>query len=295
MRNALKHNNLFLESLSRESRSSLVRLCAEVDLPLRKVLYEPGIVPQYAYFMTSGIASVVAMMENGGMAEVGLIGREGVVGSFHLLGPAKVSTSCFIQLEATALRIRFEDLVSCFRGNEEIRERVLEFVQEQAVSLSQLAGCNRLHDNEARLARWLLTAQDRTSTDTLHFTQEFLAMMLGARRTTVTLIAGVLQRQGLIKYQRGRVKILDRAELEAASCDCYQITKELYQSLYRRPVQTADGDGDLAGAAVEKAGKAMGNGSGAAAKSRHKALVGSAKGGDGRRAAAKKGLTRSRG
>ena len=295
MRSALKDNNLFLESLSRESRSALLRLCVEVDLPLRKVLYEPGIVPPYAYFMTSGIASVVAMMENGGMAEVGLIGREGVVGSFHLLGPAKVSTSCFIQLEATALRIRFADLVSCFRENEEIRERVLEFVQEQAVSLSQLAGCNRLHDNEERLARWLLMAQDRTQTETLNFTQEFLAMMLGARRTTVTLIAGLLQRRGLIKYQRGRVKILDRAELEAASCDCYQITKELYSRLYSRPVETVEVGAEIVGAVAEKAALAVGNGSGVAGKSGHKGRAGSAKSGDGRRAAAKKVSTSSKG
>jgi CRP-like cAMP-binding protein len=300
VRTALKHNNLFLESLSRESRSSLVRLCAEVDLPLRKSLYEPGIVPAYAYFMTSGIASVVAMMENGGMAEVGLIGREGVVGSFHLLGPAKVSTSCFIQLEATALRIRFADFANIFRANEEIRDRVLEFVQEQAVSLSQLAGCNRLHDNEQRLARWLLTAQDRTNTDTLHFTQEFLAMMLGARRTTVTLIAGVLQRQGLIKYQRGRVKILNRAELEAASCDCYQITKELYASLYSHPIQMAEVDAETSGAVpamvgvAAKIGQAVGNGGGAAAKSEPIALLGTAKSGNGRGATAKKGSASSK-
>ena len=274
-----------------------MRLCAEVDLPLRKSLYEPGVVPAYAYFMTSGIASVVAMMENGGMAEVGLIGREGVVGSFHLLGPAKVSTSCFIQLEATALRIRFVDLANIFRTNEEVRDRLLEFVQEQAVSLSQLAGCNRLHDNEQRLARWLLTAQDRANTDTLHFTQEFLAMMLGARRTTVTLIAGVLQRQGLIKYQRGRVKILDRAGLEAASCDCYQITKELYGSLYRRAVGTMDGNGEASGAVpvlggvVGKSGQAAGNGDGAVAKSGDKAMVGGGK----RGVAVKKGSASSKG
>jgi CRP-like cAMP-binding protein len=300
VRNALKYNNLFLESLSRESRNCLVRLCAEVDLPLRKSLYEPGVVPAYAYFMTSGIASVVAMMENGGMAEVGLIGREGVVGSFHLLGPAKVSTSCFIQLEATALRIRFADLVNLFRTNEEIRERLLEFVQEQAVSLSQLAGCNRLHDNEQRLARWLLTAQDRTNTDTLHFTQEFLAMMLGARRTTVTLIAGVLQKQGLIKYQRGRVKILKRVELEAASCDCYQITKELYASLYRHAVRSGDVDAETPGdvpvmsKVAAKSGEAAGNGDGAGAKSGHKAVARSGKNGDGREVAVKKGSTSSK-
>jgi CRP-like cAMP-binding protein len=292
VRAALKDQNLFLESLSRESRNSLVRLCVDVDLPLRKSLYEPGIAPMYAYFMTSGIASVVAMMENGGMAEVGLIGREGVVGSFHLLGPAKVSTSCFIQLEATALRIRFADLMNCFRVNEEIRERLLEFVQEQAVSLSQLAGCNRLHDNEERLARWLLMAQDRTQTDTLNFTQEFLAMMLGSRRTTVTLIAGVLQREGLIKYQRGKVKIIDRAALEAASCDCYQITKELYASLYSHPVLAGEVDMEASGAlAGEKVAKVVvpagGNGAGGTDTLGHKDFVG-------RGAAAKKTKTPKR-
>jgi CRP-like cAMP-binding protein len=249
-----------------------VRLCVEVDLPLRKSLYEPGIVPMYAYFMTSGIASVVAMMENGGMAEVGLIGREGVVGSFHLLGPAKVSTSCFIQLEATALRIRFADLANFFRTNDEVRERLLEFVQEQAVSLSQLAGCNRLHDNEERLARWLLMAQDRTQSETLNFTQEFLAMMLGSRRTTVTLIAGLLQRRGLIKYQRGKVKILDRAELEAAACDCYQITKELYTGLYSHPVGTVNLAEEAAGTKKDEvAEKVGGDGAG---KSGRKARAG---------------------
>jgi CRP-like cAMP-binding protein len=224
--------NLFLDSLSPENRNLLLRQCVEIDLPLKKVLYEAEEIPRYAYFPTSGIASVVAVMEDGGSAEVGLIGREGLVGSFHLLGPAKVSTRCFIQLQATALRIPFADLLRLFKSNEEIRDRTLEFVQEQAVSLSQLAGCNRLHEAEERLSRWLLMAQDRTGSPVLDFTQEFLAMMLGARRTTVTVIAGVLQRSGLIEYQRGKVKILDRERLEAAACDCYQITKSLYAGLY---------------------------------------------------------------
>jgi CRP-like cAMP-binding protein len=211
----------------------LLAHCVEVDLPLRKSLYEPDNVPRYAYFLTSGIASVVTVVEDGGTAEVGLIGREGVIGSFHVLGPARVPTSCFIQLAGTGLRLPFPELVSAFRQNEEIRDRLLEFVQEQAVSLSQLAGRNRLHENEERLSRWLLMAQDRTQSDVLNFTQEFLAMMLGARRTTVTVIAGVLQRSGLIEYQRGRVRIINRENLEAAACDCYQVTKELYANLYR--------------------------------------------------------------
>lgn len=227
--------NLFLNSLSSNSRESLLNRCVEVDLPLRKSLYEAETTPNYAYFITSGIASVVTAMQDGGTAEVGLIGREGIVGSFHLLGPAKVSTSCFIQLTATALRIPFTELLQVFKSNEEIRDRILEFVQEQAVSLSQLAGCHRLHEAEERLSRWLLMAQDRTQSDILDFTQEFLAMMLGAKRTTVTVVAGALQRRGLIEYQRGRVRIINRENLEAAACDCYKITKNLYANLYQAP------------------------------------------------------------
>jgi CRP-like cAMP-binding protein len=226
--------NLFLDSLSAESRETLLKPCVEIDLPLRTSLYEAGSPPRYAYFLTSGIASVVTSMADGNTAEVGLIGREGVVGSFHLLGPAKVFTNCFIQLHATALRVPSVDLAAAFRSNEEVRDRVLEFVQEQAVSLGQLAGCNRLHESEERLARWLLMAQDRTGSDVLNFTQEFLAMMLGARRTTVTVIAGALQRNGLIEYRRGKVTILDREGLESVACDCYKITKQLYGGLYRQ-------------------------------------------------------------
>jgi CRP-like cAMP-binding protein len=237
--------NLLLDALSPACREALLTHCVEVDLPLRKSLYEAGDTPRYAYFITSGIASVVASMEDGSTAEVGLIGREGLVGSFHLLGPAPVSTTCFIQLNATALRIPYSEMIGAFRANEEIRDRVLEFVQEQAVSLSQLAGCNRLHENEERLSRWLLMAQDRTQSDVLLFTQEFLAMMLGARRTTVTVIAGILQRSGLIEYQRGRVKIINRDNLEAAACDCYQITKELYAGLYRKPLPQTAGKREL--------------------------------------------------
>jgi CRP-like cAMP-binding protein len=182
--------------------------------------------------MTSGMASIVTAMEDGDTAEVGVVGDEGIIGSIFLLGPAKISTSAFMQLEGAALRIPLHDLRHAFRTSEEIRDHLLEFVQEQTVSVNQMAGCNRLHESEERLARWLLMAQDRTQSDVLNFTQEFLAMMLGARRTTVTLIAGSLQRAGLIEYSRGRVKILDRENLESAACDCYKIVKDLFANLY---------------------------------------------------------------
>ena len=231
--------NLLLSSLSAESREHLMDISKPVALPLKTPLYEAEETPPYAYFMTSGIASIVTTVADGGTAEVGLIGREGVVGALHLLGPAPVPTRCFIQLEGTGRRIALSELRKMFRSSQEIRDRLLEFVQEQALSLGQIAGCHRLHEAEERLARWLLMAQDRTQSDVLNFTQEFLAMMLGARRTTVTMVAGALQESGLIEYRRGRVKILSRDNLEAAACDCYQIMKQLYASLYQRELPSS--------------------------------------------------------
>ena len=230
------HPNLFLASLSSEHREFLIDRSTPVVLPLRTVLYEAEEAPTHAYFMTTGIASVVSTMSSGATAEVGVVGREGIVGSMQLLGPGLVPTHCFMQLDGTALKIPFSELNKAFRSSEEIRDRILEFIQEQALSLSQLAGCNRFHESEERLARWLLMVQDRTQSDVLNLTQEFLAMMLGSQRSTVTLVAGSLQRSGLIEYQRGRVKILNRANLEAAACDCYQVTKHLYANLYKRRV-----------------------------------------------------------
>lgn len=227
------NSNLLLSSLSSSSRDRLLSQSTLLPLPLRMSLYEAELIPGYAYFPTSGIASVVTSMKNGSTAEVGLIGNEGLVGSLHLLGSLPVSTRCFIQLEGTGFRLPMVDLKTAFHSSAEIRGRILEFVQEQALSVSQLAACQRLHEAEARLSRWLLMAQDRTQSDTLQFTQEFLAMMLGAQRTTVTTVAGALQRSGLIEYSRGHVKIINRECLEDAACDCYQVTKRLYARLYK--------------------------------------------------------------
>lgn len=228
-------SNLFLNSLSPENKEWLVSRSSSVQLPIRSSLYHAEKTPEYAYFITSGIASVVTAMEDGKAAEVGVIGCEGVVGCFQLLGPALVPTDCFIQLTATALRIHFSDLRTAFRTREEIRDRILQFVQEEALSLSQVAACHRLHEQQERLARWLLMVQDRTQTNQLEITQEFLAEMLGSKRTTVTVVAGELQRDGLIEYTRGKIRILDRAKLENAACSCYKILRNYHTQLYREP------------------------------------------------------------
>ncbi|MGA2536838.1 MAG: Crp/Fnr family transcriptional regulator, partial [Terracidiphilus sp.] len=207
-------SNLLLAALPPAYRNSLQSRLKPVSLPIRTVLYEPDETPKYAHFITSGIASIVSSMSDGASAEVGVWGNEGLVESFHLLGRAKIPTRCFIQMEATALRIPFKELQKEFQESTEFREAVLQCVQSQGFILGQLAACNRLHEAEERLARWLLMVRDRVDSHTYSLTQEFLANMLGARRTTVTAAAGELQRKGLIKYSRGRIRIVDSEGLE---------------------------------------------------------------------------------
>jgi CRP-like cAMP-binding protein len=224
--------NQLLASLSPACSSLLLSRLKPVALPIRTVLYEPDEIPKYAHFMTSGIASVVSSMSNGASAEVGVWGQEGLAESFHLLGAAKIPTRCFIQMEATALRMPFKDLQKEFLESEELRAAVLQCVQSQSSILGQLAACNRLHEAEERLARWLLMVRDRVESENYFLTQEFLANMLGARRTTVTAAAGALQRKGIIKYSRGRIRIIDAPALEKAACECYKTVRALYLDFY---------------------------------------------------------------
>lgn len=232
-------NNLLLESLGEKDRKLILDRSTEIPLPVRMRLYEADEPLKYAYFLSSGIASVVTTMSDGATAEVNFTGHEGLIGAFHILGPAKPPTSCFVQIPGAAFRISICDLKEVFAISEGIRERILEFVQEQALTVSQISACNRLHNSHERLARWLLMARDRTQSNELRITQEFLAEMLGARRTTVTLVATALQRSGLIEYRRGRVKITDPEGLEDVACDCYKVIKRLYEGLYRGVTEDA--------------------------------------------------------
>ena len=231
--------NRLLSALSPASRDILLSKCSPVDLPIKYQLYQAETTPSHAYFMMSGMGSVVTTMEDGMSAEVGVVGCEGLVGSLQLLGPAKTSTESFVQIAGSALKMPHSELRKAFRSSEEIRFRILEFHQEELIMARQIAGCNRLHNAEERLARWLLMAQDRIGSERLELTQEFLAMMLGSRRTTVTLVASTLQRAGLIEYSRGRLTILDRKRMEATACDCYQISKSLLDGLYREKFEAA--------------------------------------------------------
>jgi CRP-like cAMP-binding protein len=220
-------SNTILNSLPPELHAFRAKL-APVSLPVRMSLYEAHEVPKFAHFLTSGIASVTTTMQDGGSVETGMWAREGVAECMHLSGSERVPNRCFMQIGGTALRMSYADLKNCFETIEPLRLGIQRSMQSQSLILSQLVACNRLHEVEERLARWLLMLQDRIQADILHITQEFLAEMLGSRRTTVTMAAGALQRIGLIEYQRGNVRILDRERLESVACECYPVIHKLF-------------------------------------------------------------------
>lgn len=225
--------NLLLDALSPEPRNAILALSRAIDLPNRTLLHEQGEAAAHVYFLCTGVASLMVTMAEGGSAEVGLTGHEGVVGAMQLLGKTPTASQSCILIEGTALRIRLDELRAIFLSSEELRGRILEFVQQQNVALEQVAACNRLHEAEQRLARWLLMCRDRSEQDTMTLTQEFMADMLGTRRTTVTLVASSLQERGMISYRRGKVTILSPGELEKAACPCYGICNKALRGLYQ--------------------------------------------------------------
>jgi CRP-like cAMP-binding protein len=230
-------SNFILNSLPPGSHEFRSKLTA-VSLPVGTSIYEPHEMPKFAHFLTSGIASVVTTMKDGGSAETGMWASEGMAECMHLGDGIRVPSRCFMQIAGTALRMAFADLEKEFDSSKPLRTSIQQSIQNQAMILGQLVACNRLHEVEERLARWLLMLQDRVHSDEFHITQEFLAEMLGSRRTTVTMAAGALQRIGLIEYQRGHVHILDRERLEAAACECYPVIHKLTNGVAPPPDPT---------------------------------------------------------
>ena len=218
----ISDSNRILEALPDAYREGLMLHLEEVVLPSPTMLYLSQETPQYGHFITSGIASQITLLEDGRALELGITGNEGLVESTHLLGPGGVNSEGLMQINGTALRIPFVQLQKEFLSFEPLRQLILEQVQRQTLVANQLAACNYFHSVRERLARWLLMIQDRMYLDQFHLTQVFLADMIGVQRPTVTLVAGELQRSGLITYSRGEIRIRDRAGLERAACGCYR-------------------------------------------------------------------------
>jgi CRP-like cAMP-binding protein len=228
--------NLMLAQLPDAEYDTLAKFLVPVDLPLEMRLSEPNEPIEYIYFLNTGLISTDALTKKGESVEVGVIGREGFAGLPALLDQPQMSHSVLMQGVGEGLRIRSSILRDQFVKGGMLQRLVHTFAYLQFVQVTQSVLCNRMHEVDARLARWLLTSADRMESESLNLTQEFLAQMLGVQRSTVTVAAGDLQRAGLIGYSRGKIHILDRPKLVKSACECYRIVSSAYQ----RVLQTAE-------------------------------------------------------
>ncbi len=229
----LSTSNRLLSSLAFPIRQQVLSASRHVSLPFRTSLYSAERCPEHAYFLTSGLASVVTTTLEGSSAEVAMIGREGLVGAAHLLGPATDPADCFMQGDGWGWKLPISDLRLLFNDIPELRRHILEFAQCYSFNLTQVACCNRLHASDARLARWLVMAQSRLQLNSLPFTHDLLAVLLGTSRPTVSLTTEKLQRCGVIQNVRGGVVIAQPDKLRAVACECLDSIQRRVDGLYR--------------------------------------------------------------
>ncbi len=213
--------NTLLLNLPLEESELLYPQFVFIPLPTREVLNEAGEPIKYAYFMNSGLASVLNVTLEGKTVEVGLTGKEGFVGLPLLVGFETSPARVIIQIEGSAFRVNAANLLKLLPKCPALEKRMHRYSQVLAMQASQIAACNTAHSVNERLARWLLMSQDRIGSAVVPLTQEFLSHMLGTRRASVTVAASVLQKAGLIKYARGSLNIVNRQALKAAACECY--------------------------------------------------------------------------
>ena len=223
--------NRLLAMLPREEYERILPHLGHVSFALGEVVYESGGRMSYIYFPSTAVISLLYMMENGSSAEMGMAGKEGVVGVALFMGGDTMPNRAVVQSAGGAFRMKTKVLQEEFARGGAFQRLLLRYTQALLTQMSQTAVCNRLHEIEQQLCRWLLLSHDRLDSDELVMTQELIANMLGVRREGVTAAAGRLQEQGLISYVRGRIQVLDRRGLEAAACECYKVVKDEYDRL----------------------------------------------------------------
>jgi CRP-like cAMP-binding protein len=193
-----------------------------VRLPQGRVLWDVGDPVRHAFFPLGGMVSLLSVTGGGSTVEVGMIGSEGIAGVSALLRLRNAPYRVVAQLPTPALKVGIEALAHEFSRGGRLQDLLLRYTHALLTQVSQSASCNRFHTTEERLCRWLLISRDRAGSDDLDLTQGFLAEMVGCPRTSVTAVASRIRRMGLVRYGRGRVRILDRAGLERCSCECYR-------------------------------------------------------------------------
>jgi CRP-like cAMP-binding protein len=223
--------NRVLDRLPGKELSRIRKAFTEVDAAIRDRIYEPNKPFKHVYFPETAVASVVNVMEDGTEIEVATVGYEGMVGLPAFLGSNQSTASSFWQVAGSAFRLDAAFLETEKRNRSPLAAALGLYNQAFFAQLAQSATCNRLHNLEQRCARWLLMTHDRVVGDDFPLKQEFLAQMLGVRRTGISEVAGRLQRKGLIKYSRGWMMITDRPGLERLSCECYQTVAREYRRL----------------------------------------------------------------
>ena len=196
-----------------------------------QVIYESGGRIKHVYFPTTSHISLLYTMIDGSTAEMGLVGNEGVVGIALFMGGETTPNRAMVQGAGAALRLKAKAMLDEFKRGGEFQDLLLRYTQALITQISQTAVCNRLHSVEQRLCRWLLMTHDRTGSDELQMTHEFISNMLGVRREGVTLAAQRLQELGMISYIRGHIIILNRQQLVKRVCECYQVVKDEHERL----------------------------------------------------------------
>jgi CRP-like cAMP-binding protein len=224
-------SNVILLSLPDKEYDLLRPHLEPLDLPQHKILHESGEKIEFTYFLNDGMASLVALSRDGRSVEVGIVGKEGMVGMSLTAGLQRETFRAIMQMAGSGVRVRSEIFLDVLLSATSLRSELGRFGLMHGLQVAQLVACNRLHEIVQRLARWLLMCQDRFDAQLLPLTHEFLAQMLGTGRPSVTLAAGSLENAGLIENLRGSVKILNRKSLESTACECYGIIQHLNSGL----------------------------------------------------------------
>jgi CRP-like cAMP-binding protein len=224
-------DNHLLAALPDEEFKRIVPNLEPVSLTLGEVLYESGDRMTHIYFPTTAIISLLYVMQNGGTAEIGIAGNNGLVGVALFMGGESTSSRAIVQSAGNAVRMKPDELREEFHRGGLFQNLLLRYTQSLMTQISQTAVCNRLHTVEQQLCRWLLINHDQLPSNVLIMTHELMANMLGVRREGVTVAAGHLQEKNYIKYSRGTVIILDREGLESIACECYKVVSDEYDRL----------------------------------------------------------------
>ena len=224
--NRAQVQNKLLTALPKDELDRLLPSLELIQLDKSEILNVAGDSVDYAYFPNNGIVSLLSTTASGATIEVAMVGHEGMVGIPLILRMNTSPYESVIQITSEVLKVKSSLLLKEFDRGDKLQRLILRYTHVMLTQLAQSAVCNRFHTVEKRLCRWLLIARDRVDSDCLDLTQEIIAHMLGTPRTGVTMAACVLQKQGLIRYARGKITVLDRAGLEAGSCECYQVIKE---------------------------------------------------------------------